>query len=56
MSAGVAEALRQPDVLYRLSDLSAEPMGLTPAQTADYMKRETERWGSVIRTAGVRVD
>jgi len=56
VSAGVAEALKQPDVLKRLSDLSAEPMGLTPAQTADYMKRETERWASVIRTAGVRLD
>ena len=56
VSAGVAEALQQPDVLKRLSDLSAEPMGLTPAQTADYMKRETERWASVIRTAGVRLD
>jgi tripartite-type tricarboxylate transporter receptor subunit TctC len=56
VSAGVAEALQQPDVLKRLSDLSAEPMGLTPAQTAEYMKRETERWASVIRTAGVRLD
>jgi tripartite-type tricarboxylate transporter receptor subunit TctC len=56
VSAGVAEALKQPDVLKRLSDLSAEPMGFTPAQTADYMKRETERWASVIRTAGVRLD
>ncbi|HEX6267429.1 MAG TPA: tripartite tricarboxylate transporter substrate binding protein [Burkholderiales bacterium] len=56
VSAGVAEALKQPDVMKRLSDLSAEPMGLTPAQTADYMKRETERWASVIRTAGVRLD
>jgi tripartite-type tricarboxylate transporter receptor subunit TctC len=56
VSAGVAEALRHPDVLKRLRELSAEPMGLTPAQTADYMKRETERWASVIRTAGVRID
>ncbi|MGH8669912.1 MAG: Bug family tripartite tricarboxylate transporter substrate binding protein [Burkholderiales bacterium] len=56
VSAGVAEALRHPDVLKRLRDLSAEPMGLTPAQTADYMRRETERWAAVIRTAGVKVD
>jgi tripartite-type tricarboxylate transporter receptor subunit TctC len=48
--------LRHPEVLKRMSDLSAEPMGLTPAQTADYMKRETERWAAVIRTAGVKVD
>lgn len=56
VSAGVAQALQHPDVQKRLRDLSAEPMGLTPAQTADYMKRETERWAAVIRTAGVKVD
>jgi tripartite-type tricarboxylate transporter receptor subunit TctC len=56
LSAGVAQALKHPDVMKRLSDLSAEPMGLTPAQTADYMRRETERWGQVIRAAGVTVD
>ncbi len=56
VSAAVAEALKLPDVQKRMSDLSAEPMGLTPAQTADYMKRETERWAAVIRTAGVRLD
>jgi tripartite-type tricarboxylate transporter receptor subunit TctC len=56
VSDGVAQALRHPDVLKRMRDLSAEPMGLTPAQTAEYMKRETERWAAVIRTAGVRLD
>ena len=56
VSAGVAEALQQPDVRKRLSDLSAEPMGLSPAQTAAYMLRETERWASVIRAANVKVD
>jgi tripartite-type tricarboxylate transporter receptor subunit TctC len=56
VSAGVAEALQQPEVRKRLSDLSAEPMGLSPAQTAAYMLRETERWASVIRAANVKVD
>ena len=31
-------------------------MGLTPAQTAAYMKQETERWGAVIRAAGVKLE
>lgn len=56
VAAGVAEALRQPDVRKRLGDLSAEPMGLTPAETAEFMKQETERWGAVIKSAGVKVD
>jgi tripartite-type tricarboxylate transporter receptor subunit TctC len=56
VAAGVREALKSPDVLKRLADLSAEPMALTPSETAAFMKQETERWGRVIRTAGVKLD
>src|SRR5437773_5153002 len=56
VSAGVADALKNADVLKRLQELSAEPMGLTPAETAAFMKVESERWGAVIRSAGVTVD
>jgi tripartite-type tricarboxylate transporter receptor subunit TctC len=56
LSMGVAEALKHSDVRERLAALSAEPMGLSPAQTADYMKRETERWAAVIRSARVHID
>ena len=56
VAAGVAEALRNPDVLRRLNELSAEPMGFSPAETAAFMKQETERWGGVIRSAGVKLD
>ncbi len=56
VAAGVAEAIRHPDVLKRLSELSAEPMGLSPAQTRAFMRQETERWGAIIRSAGVKVD
>lgn len=55
VSAGVKEALQMADVQKRLATASAEPMGLTPAETAAYMKRETERWGEVIRTANVKL-
>jgi tripartite-type tricarboxylate transporter receptor subunit TctC len=56
VSAAVADALKLPDVQKRLQDLSAEPMGLSPAETAAYMKQETRRWAEVIRSAGVRLD
>jgi tripartite-type tricarboxylate transporter receptor subunit TctC len=55
-AAGVREALKSPDVLRRLHDLSADPMGLTPAETAAFMRQESERWARVIRTARVKVD
>lgn len=56
VSSGVAEALKHADVRQRLATLSAEPMGLSPSQTADYMKQETERWAAVIRAAHVKID
>jgi tripartite-type tricarboxylate transporter receptor subunit TctC len=56
VSAGVREALKLPDVQKRLQDLSAEPMWLTPAETAAFMKQETERWGRVIRSAHVKLE
>jgi tripartite-type tricarboxylate transporter receptor subunit TctC len=52
----VAEALRDPEVRARLAALSAEPMGFTPAQTAAYIREETERWAAVIRSANVKLD
>jgi tripartite-type tricarboxylate transporter receptor subunit TctC len=56
MAAGVQQALKLADVQKRLSELSAEPMGLTPAETAEYMKQETRRWAAVIKSAGVKPD
>jgi tripartite-type tricarboxylate transporter receptor subunit TctC len=56
VAAGVETALRNPDVLRRLSELSADPLGMTPAETAAFMKQETERWGAVIRSAGVKLE
>jgi tripartite-type tricarboxylate transporter receptor subunit TctC len=56
VAAGVREALKNPEVLRRLQELSADPMGLTPAETAAFMTQETERWGRVIRSARVKVD
>jgi tripartite-type tricarboxylate transporter receptor subunit TctC len=56
VAAGVAEALRVPDILRRLSELSADPLGMTPAETAAFMKQETARWGGVIRAAGIKLE
>ncbi len=56
VSSAVMEVLKLPDVQKRLADLSAEPMGLGPGESAVFMKQETERWGAVIRAAGVKLD
>jgi tripartite-type tricarboxylate transporter receptor subunit TctC len=56
VSAGVREALKGADVRKRLQDLSAEPMGFTPAAAAAFMKQESERWDGVIRSARVKLE
>jgi tripartite-type tricarboxylate transporter receptor subunit TctC len=56
VAVGVQEALKLPDVRKRLADLSAEPLGYGPAETAAFMRQESERWGAVIRAANVKVE
>jgi tripartite-type tricarboxylate transporter receptor subunit TctC len=56
INADVNEALRQSDIIQRLTQLSAEPIGGTPQATAAYMRAEIERWHKVIKAANVRLD
>jgi tripartite-type tricarboxylate transporter receptor subunit TctC len=56
INADVNEALRQGDVVARLAQLSAEPIGGTPRATAAYMREEVERWHKVIKAANVKLD
>jgi tripartite-type tricarboxylate transporter receptor subunit TctC len=56
ISAAIAEALRLPDVAKGIADLSADPVGSTPAEMAVFVKQEGERWGRVIRSAGAKAD
>jgi tripartite-type tricarboxylate transporter receptor subunit TctC len=56
VSGVIADALKLPDVARRLAELSAEPVGSTPAQMAAFMKEEAARWRTVVRSANVKLD
>ena len=56
INTDVNEALRQGDIVQRLAQLSAEPIGGTPQATAAYMREEIERWHKVIKAANVKLD
>jgi tripartite-type tricarboxylate transporter receptor subunit TctC len=56
LSAAIAETLALPEVAKRFQDFAAAPVGGSPAQTAAFMKEETERWRKIIVDAGVKVD
>jgi tripartite-type tricarboxylate transporter receptor subunit TctC len=55
MHADTVTALADPAVKKRLDDLGVVTVGSSPAELAAHLKAETERWGPVIRAAGIRV-
>ncbi len=54
LNAAADKALQDPDLLARFAQLSITPGGGTPAETVAFVKAETQRWGDVIRTAGIQ--
>lgn len=49
-------ALKQPDVLARLDQLGAEPMGGSPEATTTLLRSEITKWAEVIKAANIRVE
>lgn len=56
LSAAVNEILKDPDTVARLSQMNADPIGGTPADMAKFIKQERERWSTVIRNTGTKLD
>ena len=46
-------ALKSPDVIHSLTQISVQPRPGTPAQLADLLGSEIRRWGAVIKSAGI---
>ena len=47
-------ALKAPDLSKIMASEGAEVVASTPAQFASYMRAETEKWGRVIKAAGIK--
>ncbi len=54
LNGAANKALQDPDLLARFKELSITPGGGTPAEMAAFVKEETQRWGDVIRDAGIK--
>ncbi len=53
MHRELVKVLKDPEVQERLASQGAEPVGSTPEEFDAYMRREVEKWGMVIKKAGV---
>jgi tripartite-type tricarboxylate transporter receptor subunit TctC len=48
------KAMHDPELLDRFAKLDLSPGGGTPAEMGAFLKQETQRWGEVIRAAGIQ--
>ncbi len=55
LGAETARVLKMPDVQKRLEGLGGEPGDMTPAQLAAMNRAEFDRFGKLIRDAGIRI-
>ena len=54
MSAAFNDTLKLPEIQKRFADMSAEPVGMAPAEMARFMKQDAERWRQAIQAVGLK--
>ena len=56
LNAAIVRALNSPDVLARIHALGQYPAPSTPAEFAEFIRVDYERWGKVVKASGAKVD
>lgn len=56
MSREIARIVALPDFKKKMEEIGAEPIGNTPAQMAQQIRDDTERYAKLVRDAGVTID
>ena len=56
LNAAIAKALADPEVAAKLSAQTLDPMHMTPEQFAERLKSDYDKYASVVKISGARVD
>jgi tripartite-type tricarboxylate transporter receptor subunit TctC len=56
LSKEINAALADPKIKARLADLGGIPTPMTPAEFGKHVAEETEKWGKVVKAAGIKAD
>jgi tripartite-type tricarboxylate transporter receptor subunit TctC len=56
LNTAIHEALRDPALVQALRGLGAQPVPNTPEEFAQYIASSTEKWATVVRASGAKVD
>jgi len=56
INAEMVKMIADPPFAKRLTDLGSEPQSSTPAELAAHMRKESDRWARVIKSAGIKIE
>ena len=56
LNKALAEALADPKMKSRIAELGGVPMPMSPAEFGKLVADETEKWGKVVKFAGISVE
>jgi tripartite-type tricarboxylate transporter receptor subunit TctC len=56
LNAELNKMITKPAIVTRFQELGAEPMSGTPEQAVAYIRAEQDKWGKVIRDAGIKAN
>jgi tripartite-type tricarboxylate transporter receptor subunit TctC len=56
LNGEINAGLVDPKIKERLADLGGEPMPMSSADFAKFIAEETEKWGKVVRAAGIKAE
>ena len=56
LDKAISDILADPKIRTRLSELGETPLALSASEFGDFIARETDKWGKVVRTANLKAD
>ena len=56
LQKSIAEVLKEPAVADRMAKAALDPIGDAPAEFARYLKAEADKWGKLVKAAGIKAD
>jgi tripartite-type tricarboxylate transporter receptor subunit TctC len=56
LNAAIVATLSDPDIQARMKKIGLETMPSTPEETANYIRREANKWGKLIKETGIKVN
>jgi tripartite-type tricarboxylate transporter receptor subunit TctC len=55
LNAGLNAVLREPDIIARMKSLNVDTRANTPEEFRAFVAAETEKWGKVVKEAGIKI-